>query len=1027
MEKLIYFLLRRKLIVFLATSLIVLAGLGSLFSFTVALVPKANFPIISVSVTGGSLPPEEMEEKVTKPIEKEIKSIADVKDYTSNTSTGSSFITIKAEEKSGEKVKQDVQNAVNRLRNSFPKSVDTVNIRQDSFGDDNLIDFALSGSDPQVLMTLAKSTLKDKIEAVPGVKEVKVETIGFENKIAVTFKPDQLAAYNITPQDVMNQLQQANWKQAVGTLQNAGYDTVIMIDHSLKTIQDIGNVMIKTQDGPVRIGQLATIDDLRGKMNDAVGLHDGNPFVWMSVKRTADSDLISTQDAVEKVVDEINRNASGSYKMYVMFEAVSFIKHAVNNLSTDVVIGGALAILILIVFLRNWRVTLVIATTLPLSAFMTFIAMKVGGYNIDLVTLISLSLSVGLIVDAAIVVLESIYQFREKGEPLERAIVLGTKEVMTPVIASQITLIAVFLPLVFANFEDWLKPIFMTIAFTVTATIVSSTVAAFFFVPVFAERFLRKDKQGLHSEENHGKKQNKIVQWFNKLLQVALNHRVKTLLVAFLMFVGAIFLAPMVKVELGMNENENFIYAKADLADGTQAATTIKEATAVEKSLRQVPEISDLFVIVEKNSAQFFIQLVGKAERKRNKEEMSKDINDRLNKIQGVDKIAMSFGSQNDKPPVQVDVIGQDLDTTRQLTADVEKMLSTIPGLSNVRDDFQKGTEKITLVPKEDVMEQLNVNPRSMLAQISGFIGEQNVTTITADGIDLDVVARYPKEWMKHPDQLKQLLVTTETGNKVPLTDLVELKYTKSPITLTHQKGDRIVTVSADVLGGDVGAAGRQIEEKLAQFAVPAGYKVEISGKLKEQGANFTALAMVLFGVIALIYMIMVTQFGRLSHPFIIMLTIPMAAVGVIVGFVITQRSFGEMAMIGIIMLVGIVVSNAILLIDRINLLRSRGMDVKEAILQGTKDRIRPVLMTKLTAILGMLPMALAFSEGAAMEAPLATGVIFGLAFHTVVTLILVPVMYSLFESYFARRLARKERKLQRKLERSMMKEIPNS
>lgn len=1027
MEKLITFLLRRKLIVFLATSLIILAGLGSLYSFTVALVPKANFPTINVSVSGGSLPPEEMEDKVTEPIEKEIKSIVDVKDYTSSTHTGSASIRISAEEDAGEKVKQDVQNAVNRLRNEFPKGVDNVTVTQENFGDDSLIDYALSGSDPQVLLTLAKTTLKDQIEAVPGVKKVAVENVGFENKIAVTFKPDQLAAHNITPREVMDQLQSANWKQAIGTLQNTGYDTVIMVDHSFKTIQDIGNVMIKTNSGPVTIGQLATIEDLRGKMNDAIGLHDGKPFIWMSVSKTSDSDLITTQAAVEQVVNQINAQANGGYKMYVMFESVSFIKHAVKNLSMDVMIGGSLAILILILFLRNWRVTLVIATTLPLSALMTFIAMKFGGFNIDLVTLISLSLSVGLIVDAAIVVLESIYQFREKGEPLERAIILGTKEVMTPVIASQITLIVVFLPLVFADFEDWLKPIFNTIAFTVTATIISSTVAAFFFVPVFAERFLRKDKHGLQSTEDQAKNQNKLVIWFNKLLHVALNHRWKTLLVAFIMFVGSIFLAPMIKVGEGMNPNENFIYAKVDMPMGTEVTTTIQETTLAEKSLRQVPEIRDVFLIVNKNSTQFFIQLVGKSERNRDKAELSKDISDRLNQIKGVDKVAMAFGGQGEKPPVQLDIVGKDLETTRQLTGDVEKMLATIPGISNIRNDFQQGSEKITLIPKQDVMEQLNVNPRSMLAQIGGFIGEQNVTTLTADGIELDVVARYPKEWMKHPDQLKQLMVTTESGNKVPLTDVVEWKYTKSPITLSHQKGERVVTVSAEVLGGDVGSIGSQIEEKLAQFPVPAGYKVEIAGKLKEQSANYAAGAMVLFGVFALIYMIMVAQFGRLSHPFIIMLTIPMAAVGVIVGFITTQREFGEMAMIGIIMLVGIVVSNAILLIDRINLLRSRGMDVREAILQGTKDRVRPVLMTKLTAILGMLPMALAFAEGAEMEAPLATGVIFGLAFHTVVTLVLVPVLYSLFESFFTWKAARKERKLQRKLERSVMKEIPHA
>lgn len=492
MDKMILFLLKRRLIVYLFTFLIVIGGLGSLFSFNVELVPKTNFPIISVGISGGSLPPEEMEEKITKKIEQELKSIADIKEYTSSTSTGSVQISITAQEGRGDRVKQDVQNAVNRLRNSFPKSVDTINVNQMNFGDDALIDYALVGTDPQAMLSLAKTTIKDRIEAVPGVKEVEISDRSFENQIAVTLRPERLNAYRMTPADVIGQLQETNWKQAVGTLENSGFDTVIMIDNTYGSVQEMNALPIDTPNGTVSLDQLATIEDLRGKVKDSVALTDGSVFIHLSVKRAEGSDLMATQRKVEQVVRQIEAEANGQYQMKVMVEAVSYIQHAVSNLSRDVMIGGALAILILFVFLRNWRVTLVIATTLPLSALMTFVAMKMGGYNIDMVSLLSLSLSVGLIVDAAIVVLESIYHFREKGESLKQAIVKGTREVLTPVFTSQLTIIVVFLPLVFADFEDWLKPILATIAFTVTSAIVSSTIAAFFFVPVFSDRFCKK-------------------------------------------------------------------------------------------------------------------------------------------------------------------------------------------------------------------------------------------------------------------------------------------------------------------------------------------------------------------------------------------------------------------------------------------------------------------------------------------------------------------------------------------------------
>ncbi|MFD2371709.1 efflux RND transporter permease subunit [Brevibacillus sp. GCM10020057] len=1015
MNKMILFLLKRRLIVYLFTFLIVMAGIGSLLSFNIELVPKTNFPILTVNISGGAIPPEEMEEKVTKKIEQELKSIAQIKEYSSSSSSGSVSIQITAQEGAGEKVKQDVQNAVNRLRNGFPKAIDRVEVNQMNFGDDALIDYALVGADPQSMLSLAKTTIKDRIEAVPGVKEVEISDRSFENQIAVTLRPEQLGAYRVTALKVIGQLQETNWKQAVGTLENAGFDTVVMVDDSYSTVQEIAELPIETPKGTVPLKQLAQIQDLRGQVKDSVALTNGNVFIHISVKRADGSDLISTQGKVEEVVRQINAEANGQYEMKVMVEAVSYIQHAVTNLSRDVLIGGALAIIILFVFLRNWRVTLVIATTLPLSALLTFIAMKLGGYNIDMVTLLSLSLSVGLIVDAAIVVLESIYHFREKGEPLQQAIVKGTREVLTPVFTSQLTIIIVFLPLIFADFEDWLKPILATIAFTVSSAIIASTIAAFFFVPVFSDRFLQKDKQV--SLEGQAKEQ-AIVRWFGRLLELALRHRFKALLIALIAFVAAGMMTPFMKMGQGIDANENLVFATIDMPVGSTLERTQQAALAGEQALRAIPEVKDVFFFSSKENSEIFISLRPKSERQRDKEALTADINERLKAIPGIESISTNFGGQGTDAPIQLDIKGDDMEQMRKLAADVEGMLAAIPGVNNIRNDFKDGKEKVTLVPKQEAMSRLNVDPRSMLQQLGTMIGEQPITTITRDGIEVDVVAKLPDSWLKHPDQLRSLMIENRSGDQVPLAELVDWTYSKSPVVITHEKGERIVTVSAELQGSDLGTVGRQIAEKLPGLAVPAGYAVEVAGKLKEQSANMTQGVFVFAGVLALIYVVMVAQFGCLSQPFIILLTIPMALVGVVAGFILTQRVFGEMAMIGIIMLVGIVVSNAILLIDRINLLRGRGMNLKEAIVQGTKERVRPVIMTKLTAILGMLPMGLAMAEGSDLEAPLATAVISGLIFHTIVTLVLVPVLYSLFEGAKEKRQARREARLAKRLQK---------
>ncbi|MBY0087652.1 efflux RND transporter permease subunit [Brevibacillus brevis] len=1006
MDKVILFLLKRKVILYLCTFLIVLTGIGALFSFHVELVPKTNLPWIEVNISGGALPPEEMVEKVTEKIEQELKSVAGIKNFSSKTGTGFSGISILAEDGEGEKVKQETQNIVNRLRNEFPKVVDTVTVTQTNLGDEDLIDYAMVGADTQTMLTLLKTTIKDRIESVSGVKEVVVSEDGFENKVAITFRPERLTAYRTTAADVVGQLQGTNWKKAVGILENPGFDTVVMIDNSLKNVEEFKNILIKTPKGKVALEQLATVSDLRGSVKDAISMTEGNLFVQISVKRAPGSDLITTQKKVEEVVRQINEEAGGNYELRVMFESVSFIKKAITNLSRDVVIGGILAILVLWVFLRNWRVTMVIATTLPLSILMTFIALKAAGYNIDMVVLISLSLSIGLIVDAAIVVLESIYHLREKGMQLKQAIVQGSKEVIAPVFASQLTLIVVFLPLVVADFEQWLKPILHTIAFTVTSTILASTIAAFLFVPIFSERFLQHDKQ-LQPRSEKGKKG--IVSLFQRLLLLTLRHRVLTLLVALGVFVGALSLFPLIKIGNGLNANENQIFATLTMPDGTSLEQAQTAAVEAEKALRELSDVNQVFFTAKKETVELNITLVTKSQRTQEKEEFMQEVNGRLNAIDGVEQTSMTFGFSGKSAPIELQVAGEDLEVSRSISAKVEEMLASIPGVVNIRNDFERGKEKVTLIPNQEAMSQLQVDSDSLDSQISMLLGEQPLSTISQNSIETSIVARFPETWVTHPDQLQQIMIRTETGSHVPLHELVDFHFSKSPITIKHEKGEQIITVSAELLGTDIGTAGRQVNEKLGTVELPAGYKIEIAGDLKEQNNTFTQGIIVLVAVVSLIYVIMVAQFGRLSQPFIIMLSLPMALVGVILGFVVTQRTFGEMAMIGLIMLVGIVVSNAILLIDRINLLRSRGMGLEEAIVQGTRDRVRPVIMTKLTAILGMLPMGLAVAEGAELEAPLATGVIAGLIFHTLVTLVLVPVLYSIFEGIREKRVARKK------------------
>lgn len=1007
MEKLINYVLGKKIIIYLLTVLIIIGGLGSLFSFNRELVPESNMPWINLSVSGGSLPPEEMEEQVTKPLEKEIKSLADVMEFSSTTRTGHVNISIQAREGQGAEVKQSVQTIVNRLRNGFPSQVENVDVIQADLGGDTILMLALSGDELPVLLNLANNVISDRIEAVENVKEVEIMTGNVDTKILINMDPQKLALYRMTPGEVVDQLRAANVRQSIGSLKNPGFETVIEVDRSFKTVEQIGDVPVKTPVGNVALRKLAVLEDLRGGSSDAVFMKNGQQYIMMMVNRAADSDVIKTAAAVEQVIDQINQESGGNYQITVVIDGASFISNAVGNLSRHVMIGGLLAVIILLVFLRNWRVTMVISTTIPLSVMMTFIALKAGGYNIDLVTLLSLSLSVGLMVDAAIVVLESIYHFREQGESLARSIALGTREVITPVLTSQLTIIVVFLPLVIGNLGGAeYKPIMATIAFTVTAAIVSATLAAVLFVPVFANSFLRRDKPQQVSE---GRLDKRITRFFIRVLTLAMGHRVKTVLLAIVLLVGAVMLTPLVKTTTMLSVDESYVYASLVMPRGFTVADNTEVARQAAKELKELPELKDVYVEAYKEQINLHIMMKPKSEQERSKDEVILDINQRLNTLPYVDRVEVGFGGGADNTPVQLEVVGKDMEEIRSLAGRVEQMLVGIPGVHNPRSDFEAGVDKLTLVPRYDAMERLGVDEGSLIRQISGYIGEHNITTMTLDGQEVDVKARFPEKWMQHPEQLRQVMVASRSGSLVALGDLVDWKYAKTPVAIVHKEGERVVGVNAELAGSDLGAVGRAVDEQLKTFDVPEGYSVRPAGALKQQAENMTGVLYVFLGAIALIYIIMVAQFGRLTHPFIIMLSLPMAVVGVVVGLVLTQRVVNPVGMVGFIMLTGIVVSNAILLIDRINLLRFRGSDLREAIIEGVRNRVRPILMTKLTAILGLTPLALAYGEGAEIEAPIATVVIFGLIFHTLITLILVPVLYSLFEDFHNWRQKRKK------------------
>ncbi|KAB2951786.1 efflux RND transporter permease subunit [Heliorestis acidaminivorans] len=1021
MEKYIRLILRQKIIIYMITLLIFIAGLGSLLTFDRNLTPEADLPGIRVLVAGGSLPPEEMEDKVTEPIEKEIESLDGIERFSSTTSTGRTSIYIRAYEDKGEDVRQEVQNIVGQLRNSFPAEISTVEVVQDSYSMDWLMSISMKGNDLPALFSLAHTRIKDRIEAIDQVKKVEVREENVSNKVEISLDPQLLSLYQVTPSDVISQLRSSNVRQSIGLLQNDGFNTVIEIDRSLQSVQQVGEITIRTPRGNVPLKDLATVTNLRGQSIDAVFVYQDQPYLQLIVYKSAGGDIIKVSEAVREVINELNQEADGLYVLAPLMDGADFIRNSLNNLTRDLAIGGLLAVLVLFVFLRNWRVTLVIATTIPMSMLMTFIGMKIGGYNIDLITLLSLSLAIGLIVDAAIVVLESIYAYREKGINLTKSIVVGAREVITPVFTSQLTVVIVFLPLVLANVGGTdMQPIMITLAFTVTAAIASATISAFLFVPVFSRSFLSADRN-ITSSDNALRR--KIISLLEKTLTVALRHRWKTVIIAFAVFFFSVTLWGMgfVKSTVQMPIDSSYMRVALIMPKGTKVQESTAIAREADALLREMPEVERIYIDARSSHAHLHMLLKSKKEQDFDNDLLMDQMNEVLNTVRGPERVEVGFGSGDSNIMVTFEVTGRDIQELERISRSLEELMNSLPLVRNPRNDFQEGIDKLTFTPDESALSYFDVPADSLSRQLSFYIGEHTVTTMTLDGIDIDLKAQYRDQAMQHPEQFRSLMITNRQGELIPLQKLGQWQMLKTPQQIQRSMGDRIVTVTAELVGTDLAAAGRSIEERLPELHIPEGYRIKPAGALQQQADTVTGSIYAMLGTLLLIYLIMVAQFRRLSHPFIILLSLPMAVIGVVFGMIVTQRPLNPLGYVGFIMLAGIVVSNAILLIDRINRLRTQGWDLDKALIEAARNRVRPILMTALTAILALLPLAIGLSEGAELQTSLATVVIFGLAFHTIVTLVLVPVLYSLFDganekfSNFSKKLWRRKPRVPKK------------
>jgi HAE1 family hydrophobic/amphiphilic exporter-1 len=814
-----------------------------------------------------------------------------------------------------------------------------------------------------------------------------------------------------------------NFNMSSGKVTQGTREYYVRNMQEFETIEDIRNVAIVTATGSnLRLGDIATITDgykemeqfTRVNHREAVGVH---------LMKQSDANTVKASEAVRKELAKIQQELNLDLDVDIVYDAAEYINQSIDSTIKMIYEGALLAVLVLFLFLRNMRSTLIIFTAIPLSIIATFILMYFYGTTLNLITMGGLALGVGRIVDDSIVVFENIYRHRSLGLPPMEAAVTGASEVSSAVIAATMTFIAVFLPMVFV--EGLASIIFAPMAMTISFAILCSLFVALTVIPLMSSRILT-DKSMQRITEGSGRIFNatqKFGGWIDSLgerykvlIQACLNRRRRVIIIVTLLMVASLAAIPLVGAEFMPATDSGEISVSIETDKGSTLEDTDEVIRQVENRLLDIPEVELVFTSVGSagtmmmssgsggtNTSTLYVKLCPKNERQRGVEMVAEDIRQQLAGLAGT-KVAVSvmdatssFGSTS---PVVVQISGDDLDVLREISTEVADIVRSTPGTREVTSSITDGNPEMQIRIDRARAAAYGLTPMQVASEIKSAMDGTVATRYKVNGQEVDVKVSYTSEGHSDVDYLTNLTILSPQGAVVKLSQIATFELAQGPVQIIREDQVRKAEVTADLLNRDLNSVMTDIQASIDQMNLPAGYEITFGGENEEMMESFASLAVALLLAIILVYAVMAVQYESFFNPFVIMFSIPTCIIGVVFGLLLTGRSFSITAFIGVIMLVGIAVANAIVYVDYLKRLRERGMERDEAIAEAGRVRLRPILMTAFTTILAMLPMAIGLGEGAELIAPLATVVIGGLLASTLITLVLVPVVYSIFDDW---------------------------
>ncbi len=995
---------------------VLVLGLFSYQRLSVDQFPNIDFPVVVVTTTYSGAAPEVVETDITRRIEEAVNTISGLKTLTSRSYEGQSVVIAEFDLLTDPAIAaQNVREKVAGAKAAFRKEIDEPVISRFNPDDQPVMAVAVSSDKRGLreLTTLADQVVMKRIESARGVGKVTLVG-GVRREVQIRLKPTELESLGVGVDQVIQAIRQENQELPAGALTTRESERLVKVQGRIATVQQFRDIIVARRGtAPVYLWQVANVVDGQQEQDNSA-MVDGARGLAIDVVKAQDSNTIQVVDNARRVVAELKSALPPDVKLTIVRDTSLGIRNSVNNVRRSILEGAALTILIVWVFLRSWRSTVITGLTLPIALIGTFTAMQVLGYTLNIMTLMAMSLCVGLLIDDAIVVRENIVRHLNMGKSHRQAALDGTAEIGLAVMATTFTICAVFIPVAFMG--GIIGRFFYSFGMTVAAAVLLSMLVSFTLDPMLSSVWSDPDADGPRGSgpiarflRGAGHLFERVSVFYERLVAWSLRRRKTVLALAAASFFGSFLLTPFIGSEFVPEADLNEILVYVNTAPGSSLEFTEAKVKQAEAALREFPEVAYTYATVNtgvvqgKNYSTVFVRLKERRQRERSQKALAHPLRERLGRIAGIEVTYVGpYASVSSGKPLQVSIQGPDIAVLERLSGEVMSRLRTMKGPVDIDTSLKAAKPTIEIRLNRDIASDLGVG----VAQVGNALrpllaGEAISTWKGPDDENYDVRVRLPQDERRSTADLDRLYVASQqlgtdgAPKMVALRQVAEFVPTVGATQINRRDLTREVLVSANVHGRPAGDAGRELKQKIAEIPLSPGYRFVIGGSTKDIQETLGYAASALLLAIVFIYLILASQFRSFVQPIAIMVSLPLSLIGVLLALLLWRSTLNIFSIIGFIMLMGLVTKNAILLVDFVNQQRASGVDRTNAILSAARIRLRPILMTTAAMVFGMLPLALGLGEGSEQRAPMAHAVIGGVIASTMLTLLIVPVVFT--------------------------------